>query len=84
MDTNDNQVQRTSLQPYLDMFGKYVNKLVKQELSSQKRDREEDIKSSIDFWMPNSAVLHDQAHIYICIFTNKNNTYLSILPETKQ
>lgn len=49
MDTNDNQVQRTSLQPYLDMFGKYVNKLVKQELSSQKRDREEDIKSSIDF-----------------------------------
>ncbi|CDO92543.1 unnamed protein product [Kluyveromyces dobzhanskii CBS 2104] len=49
MDTCNNQVEQTSLQPFLDLFTKYVNTMVKQELSSQKREREEESKQSLDF-----------------------------------
>lgn len=49
MDSNNNDVEKTSLQPYLEYFAKYVSNLIKQELSSQKRDREEEQQPSIDF-----------------------------------
>lgn len=49
MESNGNQVEKTSLQPYLELFSKYVQTILKQEITSQKREREEDSKQSIDF-----------------------------------
>lgn len=48
MEKSNNNVSETSLQPFLDYFQSYVSQLLKHELGSVKREREEDVKS-LDF-----------------------------------
>ncbi|GAV54146.1 hypothetical protein ZYGR_0AK06480 [Zygosaccharomyces rouxii] len=49
MELRNHDISKTSLQPFLDAFQKQINKLVKEELSSVKRDREEDEDQTVDF-----------------------------------
>lgn len=49
MDVGNHDVSRTSLQAFLDAFQKQINKLVKEELSGVKRNREEDDEPTIEF-----------------------------------
>lgn len=48
MELKDNKVQETSLQPYLDVFNKFVSKVINQELNSIKREREQNDTDQID------------------------------------
>ncbi|SCU80187.1 LADA_0B05556g1_1 [Lachancea dasiensis] len=43
MESNENQIEKTSLQPYLDQFQRFVNQVVKNELASIKREREDEV-----------------------------------------
>lgn len=49
MESKDRKIESTSLQPYLELFSKHVSKVVKDELSSQKRERDNDDHNSLDF-----------------------------------
>ncbi|SCU84072.1 LAFA_0D07910g1_1 [Lachancea sp. 'fantastica'] len=42
LESNENKVERTSLQPFLDQFQQFVNQVIKKELSGAKREREEE------------------------------------------
>ncbi|SCU94734.1 LAME_0F08922g1_1 [Lachancea meyersii CBS 8951] len=41
MESNENQIEKTSLQPFLDQFQQFVNQVMKKELVGAKREREE-------------------------------------------
>ena len=49
MEQNGNKVEETSLQPFLEHFNKFVNKLMKQELNSLKRERDEGQEEDFGF-----------------------------------
>lgn len=49
MEQTGNKVEETSLQPFLEHFNKFVNKLMKQELNSLKRERDEGQEEDFGF-----------------------------------
>lgn len=49
MEENDNNIEKTSLQPFIDEFQKYVNKLMKHEVSVMKRERADDVEDVLEF-----------------------------------
>ncbi|QLG73782.1 hypothetical protein HG535_0F02930 [Zygotorulaspora mrakii] len=48
MERNNNNVEKTSLQPFIENFQRYTNQLMKQELGSIKRERVEE-QDALDF-----------------------------------
>ncbi|EDO14627.1 hypothetical protein Kpol_322p4 [Vanderwaltozyma polyspora DSM 70294] len=42
MESNNNDVEQTSLQPFIEIFQKFVNQVIKNEIGSVKRERDED------------------------------------------
>lgn len=49
MEQCGNKVEKTSLQPFIDLFQQHVNKVIKNELGSTKRERAEDGETSLEF-----------------------------------
>lgn len=49
MEQNGNNVEKTSLQPFIELFQQHVNKVMKNDMGTVKRERAEDGETSLDF-----------------------------------